>query len=168
MQHSYLGAAPLVATAGILSVAGSILTVEARHQTLIRTLSKAVAVPGAFDTPLGVRAVFSLAAGFITSCPAGSNLVITPFPAATLTSSATPKIGDTITLTTTATGATACAFTNAGNPGGSVFTPFTNGACVVPQNLAGITYMSLTNASPLTGVVTDAITVAGVVVLNIS
>ncbi|UZP44237.1 hypothetical protein NXS19_012049 [Fusarium pseudograminearum] len=49
---AYLGAAPLLTSPAILGVAGSILTVEARHQTAIRVFSKAIAVPQPLDTPL--------------------------------------------------------------------------------------------------------------------
>jgi len=167
---AYLGAAPLLTSAAILTVAAEIVTVEARHQTFIRVASQVAAVPSAFDTPLGVRNVFTLAAGFIDSCPSGSNLVIQPFPAVTMTGSASSAVvaGDTLKLTTTATGATFCAFTNGGQPGGSAFTPFTNGGCVVPQDLAGDTYVNLASAGPLTGVLTDNITVAGPIVVQIS
>lgn len=78
------------------------------------------------------------------------------------------QAGQTLKVTTTATGATSCAFTNGGLPGGTAFTTFTNGECTVPQGLAGVTYMLLASESPATGVLTDAITVAGPMVLPIS
>ena len=102
-RNSYLGAAPLITTASNLVVAAEIVTVEARHSTFIRVASNALAVPSAFDTPLGIRSVFSLAAGFISSCPSGSNLAVTPFAAITMTApSATEAIvaGTTIQLQT--------------------------------------------------------------------
>lgn len=170
---AYLAAAPLVKTPGILTVAAEIVTVEARHQTFIRTASKAAAIPSAFDTPLGIRAVFTLAAGFISSCPAGSNLAITPFPALTMTAgaSALPAVitaGTSLAVSSPATGATSCAFVNGGQTGGAAFVPYTNGACVTPQNLAGITYLHLTSSTPADSTLTDAITVAGPMVLAIS
>ncbi|KAF7944373.1 hypothetical protein EAE96_010770 [Botrytis aclada] len=166
---AYLGAAPLISSKAILTVAAEIVTVESRHQTFIRTASKVAAIPSAFDTPLGIRNVFSLAAPFISSCPQGSNLAVTPFPAVTLTTAneaITP--GSTLQLTTTAQGATACAFTNGGQTGGTAFTPFANGACTVPQGLAGDAYLNLASQTPTTGVLTDDITVAGALVLAIS
>ena len=169
---AYLAAAPLVQDAKILSVAASIVTVESRHQTFIRTASKVKAVPSAFDTPLGIRSVFTLAAGFINSCPTGSNLNIQSFPAITMAGGAPAPtaaiIGSELALSSTATGATFCSFTNSLNPGGSVFTAFADGKCIVPQNLAGETYVHLTSAGPLTGVLTDDITVAGPMVMAIS
>ena len=148
---------------------------EARHQTFIRVASKQAAAPQAFDTPLGPKMVFSLAAPFITSCPTGSNLILTAFPKLTMTAppaGTAVTIGQTITLTAdnSTTGATNCGFTNGGLlPGGTVFTPFTpGGGCVVPQNLAGVTYLTLTSSAPNTGVISDDIIVAGVIRIIIS
>lgn len=77
---AYLGAAPLINSSAILGTAATIATVESRHQTFIRSAGGSVAVPAAFDTPLGPRGVFTLAAQFITSCPPGSNLNVQAFP----------------------------------------------------------------------------------------
>ncbi|CAG8979982.1 hypothetical protein HYALB_00005155 [Hymenoscyphus albidus] len=170
---AYLGAAPLVKSPAILGVAAQIATVESRHQTFIRVASKAVAIPSAFDTPLGIRNVFTLAAGFIQSCPQGANLAITPFPALTMAGPAPAAgappaaAGTTIQLATSATGATNCAFTNGGLPGGTAFTTFANGACTVPSGLAGLTYVNLASAAPATGL-TDAITLAGPMLMQVS
>lgn len=168
----YLGAAPLITTPSILTVAAEIVTVEARHQTFIRAASQVAAVPSAFDTPLGIRSVFTLATGFISSCPTGSNLAITPFAPLNMTAptsgSSNVTAGATIQLETTATGGTFCSFTNAGQPGGTTFSPFANGVCAVPQDLAGLVYVHITNADPLTGVLADAITLAGPIVMVVS
>lgn len=170
---AYLGAAPLLADKGILSTAGAILTVESRHQTAIRVFSQQIAVPQALDTPLGPRAVFSLAAPFIVSCPDGSNLNIAAFPPLAMAEGApaAAAIGASIKLASTAaTGATNCAFTSGGSlPGGTKFSAFTEAdGCEIPQNIAGVTYVTLTNDAPIDGVLTDAITVAGPMVLTIS
>lgn len=170
---AYLGAAPLVSDGGILGTAGSILTVEARHQTFIRAASGAIAVPNAFDTPLGPRAVFSLAAPFIAACPEGSNLILQAFPTLALADGLQANqvtIGSTVRFSSPAAAqATFCAFTAGGIPGGTAFSPFTEATgCVVPQNLAGIVYAFLASAGPLDGKLTDEITVAGPVVMQIS
>ncbi|CAP73196.1 uncharacterized protein PODANS_2_6030 [Podospora anserina S mat+] len=170
---AYLGAAALISDGSILTTAGSILTIEARHQTFVRAASGVVAVPQAFDTPLTPKQVFSLAAPFIESCPEGSNLILTAFPSLALGAgidAATVTAGTVIRLESeAAAGATHCGFTTGGNPGGTVFTTFTQEAgCEVPQNLAGVTYVSLTSAGPLTGVITDEITVAGPMVMQVS
>lgn len=173
---AYLGAAPLISSKAVLTVAAEIVTVESRHQTFIRTAGKVAAVPSAFDTPLGVRNVFSLAAPFITSCPQGSNLAVTPFPALTQTgvtggngTNGAVTSGSTVQLSTTAQGAMACAFTNGGQTGGTAFTAFANGQCEVPQGLAGDAYLNLASSMPgALGTLTDDITVAGPIVLAIS
>lgn len=75
--------------------------------------------------------------------------------------------GTTINLASTATGATQCAFTNGGLPGGTSFTAFANGGCTVPPNLAGLTYVNLASSAPATGL-TDAITLAGPMLMQVS
>lgn len=172
---AYLGAAPILSDPSILATAGSILTIEARHQSFIRVASGIAAVPQPFDTPLGPKAVFSLAAPFIQSCPAGSNLVLTAFPALSMTSPAATDVNAlvadaTLTLQSDAAAqATFCGFTNANAPGGTAFTAFTaSTGCKVPQNLGGITYLSLTSAGPASGKLTDDITLAGPMVLQLS
>ena len=170
---AYLGAAALVSDGSILTTAGSILTVEARHQTFVRAASKAVPVPQAFDTPLSPKQVFSLAAPFIQSCPEGSNLILTAFPTLTMAAGQSAQAvaaGATVQLQSdAAAGATHCAFTTGGIPGGTAFSPFdAQNGCVVPQGLAGVTYVNLASAGPLNGVLTDDIIVAGPMVMQVS
>lgn len=171
---AYLGAAPLLSDPAILGTAGSILTIESRHQSAIRVFSKQVAVPQAFDAPLGPKAIFSLAAPFIKECPQGSNLAIQAFPKLAMDPSqaaAAMNVGTQIKLTSDAAGsATHCGFTSGGvAPGGTIFTPFKAGeGCPIPEGVAGITYLSLTNSAPLTGALTDEITVAGPTIVTVS
>lgn len=182
---AYLAAAPLLSDKAILGTAGSILTVEARHQSSIRVFSKQAAVPQAFDAPLGPRAVFSLAAPFIKSCPDGSNLKIEAFPKlAMMTSASASAAGNGTSSGALAVGssfraqadgntgseATNCAFTSGGIfPGGTAFSNFTQAdGCQVPQGVAGITYVTLTRSAPLTGVLTDDMIVAGPMAVAIS
>lgn len=173
---AYLGAAPLLSDPALLGVAGSILTVEARHQSSLRVFGQSEAVPAAFDAALGVRAVFSLAAPFIASCPEGSNLVLEAFPTLAL---ADPGLdvaslaaqGAKIQLASDASGqATHCAFTAGGvSAGGAVFSPFTEGeGCDVPKGVSGVAYLTLVNDAPLDRVVTDDITVAGPTAVTIT
>ncbi|KAL7893760.1 ferritin-like domain-containing protein [Trichoderma sp. SZMC 28014] len=169
---AYLGAAPLLASPAILGVAGSILTIEARHQSSIRVFSQQEAVPQGFDAPLGPKAVFSLAAPFIASCPTGSNLKLTAFPTLSLASPTDPTtVNSVLKLQSSASaGGTFCAFTSGGvTPGGTMFTPFTEAdGCKVPEGVAGITYLSLSSSAPLTGALTDDITVAGPIAITVS
>ncbi|KAI8964899.1 ferritin-like domain-containing protein [Daldinia sp. FL1419] len=173
---AYLGAAPLVSDGKILSAAASILTIEARHQSFVRVASGVAASPSPFDTPLGPKAVFSLAAPFIKSCPAGSNLILTAFPTLTMTSPA-PVAGVMALAEGTmlnfqsdaASDAKFCGFTNSAAPGGTAFTAFDAAqGCALPPNLAGTVYVTLTNAAAPDGVITDDITIAGPLVMNLS
>lgn len=173
---AYLGAAPLLSDPAILGTAGSILTIEARHQSSIRVFGGQVAVPQAFDVPLGPKAVFSLAAPFIKECPEGSNLALTAFPALKMApgqdAKAAAVVGATVKLQADggASGGTSCAFTSGGVfPGGTLFTPFTEAdGCKVPEGVAGVTYVSLSKEAPLTGILTDEMTVAGPMVMIIT
>ncbi|KAI4946287.1 hypothetical protein J4E86_008991 [Alternaria arbusti] len=153
---AYLGAAPLVNSSDILSAAGSIVTVEARHQAFIRIASGAEPVPAAFDTALQPRAVFTLAAQFIKSCPEGSNLNIQAFPAIALQNPEKATVGQNLKLADPAqpAGASFCAFVG---PGGNQFTKIADGNCMVPQGLQGEVYMMITKSES----VADAEVLAG-------
>lgn len=173
---AYLGAAALVQDPAILGVAGSILTIEARHQSVIRIFQGVDAVPQGFDASLGLRSVFSLAAPFITSCPDGSNLVVEAFPTLAMGEgqediSALALNGVKVQLASEAAGqATHCAFTSGGvRAGGTIFSTFTEGeGCEVPKGVAGTSYLALTSEAPLDGVRTDAITVAGPIAVTLT
>jgi hypothetical protein len=169
---AYLAAAPLLADPALLGAAGSILTIEARHQSSIRVFSGQVAIPTAFDSPLSPRAVFSLAAPFITACPDGSNLLVEAFPALAMAEGqiAPAAVGSALRVTSAAAGATHCAFISGGIlPGGAKFAPFTEAeGCQVPKGVAGINYVTLTSSAPLTGAITDDIIVAGPMAVSIS
>lgn len=146
---AYLGAAPLVQAKAVLGAAASIVTVEARHQTFIRTASNAMAVPNAFDSPLGPRAVFTLAAQFIQSCPTGSNLNIQAFPAIALAGGGTGiTAGQSLVLADPSqpAGAGFCAFIDQGM---AMFAPLTSGSCTVPQNMSGEVYMMVTRSQSI-------------------
>lgn len=171
---AYLGAAPLVSDASILSTAASILTVEARHQTFVRVASAVAASPGAFDTALSPRQVFSLAAPFIQSCPDGSNLAITAFPTLTMAAgaAAATATGQTLNVDSSAAAqASFCAFTNGNVASGTLFSAFVAGqGCTIPGQgvLDGVVYVNLVSQAPAAGVLTDDIIVAGPMVLQLS
>lgn len=143
---AYLGAAPLVMAKPVLTAAAEIVTIEARHQTFIRTASGAAPVPNAFDSPLGVRAVFTLAAPFITSCPTGSNLNIQSFPSIALAGGGVGiSAGQSLVLADPSqpAGAGFCAFVDVGQ---TQYAALTGGSCTVPQNMTGDVYMMVTKS----------------------
>ena len=78
---AYLGAAADIASKDYLTAAGSILTVEARHASYLRSRINESPFPAPYDTPLDFDQVHSLAWPFFVSCPAGNPpLGVTAFP----------------------------------------------------------------------------------------
>ncbi|OJD33918.1 ferritin ribonucleotide reductase-like protein [Diplodia corticola] len=99
---AYLGAAADIMSKTYLTAAGSILTVEARHASYIRGEIKQSPFPQAFDDPLSLNEVYTLAAQFITSCPTdNAPLPVKAFPTLVASSEdATIKKGSTVMLST--------------------------------------------------------------------
>lgn len=68
---AYLGAATLVDDPELLVDAASILTVEARHQTIHNLLAGGTSIPYAFDVALSPQQVLAIAGPFISGCDLG-------------------------------------------------------------------------------------------------
>lgn len=68
---AYLGAAHLVSDPVLLTAAATILTVEARHQTVLNILSGNKAIPQAFDIAFTPSEVLAVASPFISGCDIG-------------------------------------------------------------------------------------------------
>lgn len=68
---AYLGAAHLVGDLRVLTAAASILTIEARHQTVLNIFQGGSAIPQAFDIPLLPQEVLAIAGSFISGCDLG-------------------------------------------------------------------------------------------------
>jgi len=85
---AYLGAAADIVNTAYITVAGSILTTEARHQAWINSaVDEQNPWSSPYDTPLGFNGVYTIASGFITSCPSSNPaLPFTAFPALTASS----------------------------------------------------------------------------------
>jgi hypothetical protein len=101
---AYLGGATLLTDPVILQAAGSILTIEARHQSILNVISgTGSAIPSAFDFGFAPNEVLALAGPFISGCdtgiPANTPLTVTntdPVGPGTLLTFSAPTINGTI------------------------------------------------------------------------
>jgi hypothetical protein len=95
---AYLGAAHLISDPVLLTAAGSILTVEARHQTILNVLSSGTAIPQAFDFGFTPSEVLALAGAFISGCDLG----IPANKPLTITNTGVVTVGTTLTFSSPA------------------------------------------------------------------
>jgi hypothetical protein len=131
---AYLGAANLVTDPVLLTAAGSILTVEARHQTILNVLNSGTAIPQAFDFAFTPSEVLALAGAFISDCDLG----IPANQPLTITNNGTVNAGTLLTFSSPAiNGSTDGLFCQmiAGGLPVSISLPLSQ--CVVPDGIDG-------------------------------
>lgn len=149
---AFLGAAHLISDPLLLTDAGSILTVEARHSTILDVLSgTGQAIPQAFDIALTPPQILAIASPFISGC----NLGVTANP--TLAVNAPLSQGSSIQFNSSAlpsdTSSLSCQMIVGGAAQATV-APFSS--CTVPSNITGPVAIFVTNSS--TPLDTDVVT----------
>ncbi|KIH87048.1 hypothetical protein SPBR_05176 [Sporothrix brasiliensis 5110] len=170
---AYLGAAASIADKDYLTAAGSILTVESRHNAYIRAALTESPFPQPFDDPLSLNEVYTLAAPFFVSCPSTNpSLPVKAFPALSVTTAGPLKTNETITLAVDTT----TYMPPAGTPVFAAFITVTGPICVeitsvyagfsvtVPEGVEGQSYVVLTMSNTS---VSDDNTLAGPAIIEI-
>ncbi|GAA5970794.1 hypothetical protein JCM8115_002946 [Rhodotorula mucilaginosa] len=166
---AYLGAAGDISDKTYLTAAGSILTVEARHNAFFRLLNRYTPFPQPMDTPLSASAVVTLVSPFFKSCPSGSAPTIPGFPALNVTSTkfalgSELHIAPVNASAVNTQGTVYCGFASGLSAG---FSTWSNGKCMIPtQNVTaqGQSYVFLTKGPS----VADASVLAGPAIIDTS
>ncbi|KAJ7163807.1 ferritin-like domain-containing protein [Mycena crocata] len=145
---AYLGGATLIDDPIFLDAAASILTVEARHQTVLNIMSgTGSAIPSAFDIAMTPQEILSIAGGFIDGpCDLG----LTPTNTLTVTNTGAIAAGTLLTVSGTNITGTDGLFCNmmVGGAPFSINLPLAE--CVVPDGINGPVALWITNdAQPL-------------------
>ncbi|KAF9384289.1 hypothetical protein CPB97_005806 [Podila verticillata] len=153
---AYLGALSGL-KGGLLTVAASIATAEARQASYLNELWNQTGFPYPRDTALTPRQVMTLASNFITSCP--FNMTLTPFAQL----NATLPANGTGMVTTSFTGPQS-------NDTSSLFCQFLYGPktvvsvrsnCTLPTDAVGYIFLLLTNSTTPITAKNDSSIVAG-------
>jgi len=135
---AYLGAASLITDPQLLEIAGSILTTEARHQTMLNVLSgTGTAIPSPFDLALTPSEVLAVASPFISGA---CDLGVPANPTLSITNTGTVSQGTSLTFSSSALNSSvdlsnaSCQMLIGGNPI-SISLPLDQ--CVVPNTVNG-------------------------------
>jgi len=141
---AYLGAAHLLTDPSLLTAAGSILTTEARHQTMLNIFNKATAIPSAFDLAFTPASVLAIASPFISGC----SIPITANPTLTITNTGSVGPGTQLSFQSSGiSGDTSSLSCQMSLPGAVDAVVFPIDACVVPSGINGPVAIYITNSS---------------------
>ncbi|KAG8904404.1 hypothetical protein FRB99_001826 [Tulasnella sp. 403] len=143
---AYLGGANLLENKELLVAAASILSIEARHQSILNVLNTATSIPQAFDIALSPSQVLAIAGGFISGCDLG----IPALPALTVTNTGSIGPGTSLTFSSDGipSGVDPSTLTCQMMLGGAPFAlalPIEQ--CVVPENINGPVYIFIVNGT---------------------
>ncbi|KAF8556268.1 hypothetical protein OG21DRAFT_1602363 [Imleria badia] len=141
---AYLGALTSLADPALVAAAASILTVEARHQSILNLLSNATSIPQPFDVALTPGDVLAVADTFISGCKLGFSanppLTVTnsgPLQAGTKLNFSSPALSQT-----TSANQVSCKIVTGGS-NASFYQPMND--CMVPANVTGPMYVFITD-----------------------
>lgn len=155
---AYSGAAQFLSNSDYITSSGAILAVEARQSAWINSaVLKANPWNTAFDTPLDLNHVWTLASGVIVSCPSSNMpLPVKAFPALSFPAGAQPGQTVKVSFNATTTGQLYVAFI-AGL--GATFAPLSSQMTVdIPSTLQGVVFPVITSSNQM---VADNVTIAG-------
>ncbi|GAA5946194.1 hypothetical protein JCM3775_000920 [Rhodotorula graminis] len=163
---AYLGAAGAIHEPDYVTAAGSILTVEARHNAFVRFLNNYTPFPQPYDTPLSATNVVTIVTPFFDSCPEGSAPTIKGKSAINVTTTEF-TLGGTLELvpadaSAVPAGTTVyCGFATGLE---AAFTLWEDGSCKIPtENITtGQTYVLVTTGPSLE----DKYTLAGPAIID--
>ncbi|KAG0648997.1 hypothetical protein D0Z07_5000 [Hyphodiscus hymeniophilus] len=165
---AYLGAAADITSKAYLTAAGAILVTEALHQSATRGAVGEIPMANLVGTPMGLNAVYTIASGFIVSCPSTNMaLPVMAYPSLTLVTGEPTAENVTIMLTPKMM------------PSGTAYATFVSGldilpvpvtvsgdsvSAVVPVGVSGQSYVFLTSDN--SGNLTDASILAGPAIIE--
>ncbi|KAI5481201.1 hypothetical protein MNV49_005636 [Pseudohyphozyma bogoriensis] len=145
------GAAALLSDKALLTAAGSILTLEARHQSLLNTFNAGSFTSQAFDIALSANQVLTLAGGFLNGCQAsdlgltaGNPLSIVDKQTQSTRFQIDSQLQFTSNINLTTAGTLSCHMLVGGAPASLVFDA---SACTVPKGINGPVAVFLANST---------------------